>query len=74
MTRASRHTRFHLVGWVFFLICSLLFLYTAVRDGDTILALASLVFLGGCIAFLIPLLFPGPEAGSGETDSIGKSR
>ena len=40
------------------MICALLFLYVAVREHDLVLALASLVFLCGCVAFLIPLLFP----------------
>jgi hypothetical protein len=56
MNHQEKDALFHLAGWVLFLICAFLFLYVAIRDRDLILALASLVFLAGCIAFLIPLL------------------
>ena len=56
MNHQVKDALFHLVGWVLFLVCAFLFLYVAIRDGDLVLALASLVFLAGCIAFLIPLL------------------
>jgi predicted membrane channel-forming protein YqfA (hemolysin III family) len=56
MNHQDNDALFHLVGWVLFLVCAFLFLYVAIRDGDVVLALASLVFLVGCIAFLIPLL------------------
>ncbi len=60
MNHEDKDAPFHLVGWILFLACAFLFLYVAIRDGDFVLALASLVFLAGCIAFLIPLLFRGP--------------
>ena len=56
---------FHIAGWVLFILCAVLFLFTALRDGDGVLALASLIFLAACILFLIPLMRPrrvGPEA------------
>jgi len=56
MNHQDKDALYHLVGWVLFLVCAFLFLYVAIRDGDLVLALASLVFLAGCIAFLIPLL------------------
>lgn len=56
-----------MAGWILFVLCAFLFLYSAVRDGDGILALASLVFLLGCILFLVPLVIPHKEAtGAGE--------
>lgn len=57
MNHQDKEAPFHLAGWVLFLVCAFLFLYVAARDSDLILALASLVFLSGCVAFLIPLLF-----------------
>jgi len=56
MNHQDKDAPFHLVGWILFLVCAFLFLYVAVRDSDLVLALASLVFLAGCVAFLIPLL------------------
>ena len=58
MAAKKRENRYHIAGWALFVLCAFLFLFSAVRDGDGVLALASLVFLLGCILFLIPLLFP----------------
>lgn len=58
MNHQNKDASFHLAGWVLFVVCASLFLYVAVRDGDMLMALASLVFLAGCVVFLIPLLFP----------------
>ena len=66
MNHQDKEAPFHLAGWVLFLLCAFLFLYVAVREHDVILALASLVFLAGCIAFLIPLVFP-VTADKGDT-------
>ena len=63
MPGRRRENRYHLAGWVLFLLCAALFLFSALRDGDGVLALASLVFLLGCVLFLIPLLFPHTETG-----------
>ncbi len=62
----KRENRYHLAGWVLFLLCAALFLFSAVRDGDGILALASLVFLLGCVLFLIPLVSPHAKTGKVE--------
>ncbi len=56
MNHHTKDAPFHIAGWILFLICAFLFLYVAVRDSDVILALASLLFLAGCVLFLIPLL------------------
>jgi hypothetical protein len=77
MNHQNKEAPFHLVGWILFLACAFLFLYVAVRDSDVILALASLVFLAGCIAFLIPLLMKDRKradlsSGDGPPDSVEK--
>ncbi len=61
MDHKNRDTPYHLAGWILFVVCSLLFLSAAFRDGDLVLGLASVVFLTGCVAFLIPLLAGPPE-------------
>jgi hypothetical protein len=45
--------RRELWGWLLFLLCSLLFLAAAIRDGDLLIAVASLVFLVACVLFLL---------------------
>lgn len=71
VNRPDKHTRYHLAGWILFVICALLFLYVAVRDSNLVMTLASLVFLAGCVAFLIPLLFPATSYK--ETSSTDKN-
>lgn len=73
MNHQGKDTPFHLTGWVLFLLCAFLFLYVAVRDRDLILTLASLVFLAGCVAFLIPLLFPASAGKDGTTEDEGNT-
>ena len=58
MNHQDKEAPYHLAGWVLFLACSFFFLYVALRDSDIVLVFASLLFLAGCVAFLIPLLFP----------------
>lgn len=64
MNHQDKDILFHLVGWILFLACAFLFLYVAMRDGDLVLALASLLFLAGCVVFLIPLLRKDRKGGS----------
>lgn len=47
------HDRRELWGWMLFLLCSLLFLAAAIRDGDLLIGVASLVFLVACVLFLL---------------------
>lgn len=50
------HTYFHLIGWLLFLVCAVLFVVSGLRAGDRLLVAGSLVFLIACIAFIIPTL------------------
>jgi len=54
--------RFHLTGWLLFLVCAILFIMQNLLHSDLVGLIGSVVFLLGCIAFLIPLVFtPGKE-------------
>ncbi len=56
----KRHTRtFEITGWLLFVVCAALFIVAGVRDRDMVTLAASIVFLGACIVFLIPLVFRG---------------
>jgi choline-glycine betaine transporter len=43
-------------GWILFLICSVLFIISGVRTGDVVTIVASVMFLLGCVVFVIPLI------------------
>jgi len=53
----ERESRFQLVGWVFFLVCSFLFIANSVITGSLIGLAGSIVFLLGCVVFLIPFMW-----------------
>jgi predicted membrane channel-forming protein YqfA (hemolysin III family) len=52
----TRETKFHLWGWIFFVICALLFIASSIRNHDVLALVASFLFLVGCVIFMIPLV------------------
>ena len=52
----SRESKFNLWGWFLFLICAVLFVTSAVMNGDIYYLIGSIVFLFACLIFLFPLL------------------
>ncbi len=46
-------------GWVLFLLSALAFTAAAIRDGDVLVAVASLLFLAACVLFLSPYVRRG---------------
>lgn len=54
----SEHTvrRLHILGWGLFVASAVLFMAAAWRSGDAVAFLAAVVFLVGCVVFLLPLV------------------
>ena len=48
--------RFHLAGWLLFLVCAVFFIAQNLLHSDLMGLIGSIVFLLGCIAFLVPLI------------------
>ena len=48
--------QFHLLGWLLFLLCAILFIVQSLTDNQAMGLAGSVVFLLGCIVFLIPLI------------------
>ena len=46
---------YHLAGWLLFVVCALFFIAAALRDGDLLILIGSILFLLACMVFLIPL-------------------
>lgn len=44
----------HRLGWVLFLVSAVLFAISAIRSGDVLVLVASVVFGGACVLFLLP--------------------
>ena len=49
-------TRYHIAGWAIFVVCAVLFIVSALKSGDAIGLAGSIVFLLGCMVFIIPLI------------------
>ena len=47
--------KYHLAGWVLFLFCAVLFIAASIRNHDALSLAASILFLIGCVVFLVPL-------------------
>jgi predicted membrane channel-forming protein YqfA (hemolysin III family) len=58
MTEDSKFREFiyQLIGWILFLICAVLFTISSIQTGDPLMIAASVFFLLGCFAFIIPLI------------------
>jgi hypothetical protein len=54
--KKDKSLKAQLWGWVLFVICGLLFTIAGVRANDIVSIAASIVFLLGCVVFLIPLV------------------
>ena len=48
--------RFHLLGWLLFLVCAVFFIAQNLDASDAVGLIGSIVFLLGCFAFIIPLI------------------
>ncbi len=52
----QRERRFNLWGWIGFVVCAGFFIAASLRSGDWLALAASVIFLFGCLLFIIPLL------------------
>ncbi len=52
----KRERKFHLGGWVLFLVCAGFFITASVKDSNIPGLIGSIIFLAGCVVFIIPLM------------------
>ncbi len=52
----KRERKFHLWGWVLFLVCAGFFITSSVKDSNIPSLVGSIIFLAGCVVFIIPLM------------------
>jgi predicted membrane channel-forming protein YqfA (hemolysin III family) len=48
--------RYHLAGWLLFIICAVFFIAQSLTDNNMLGLSGSIIFFAGCVAFLIPLV------------------
>jgi predicted membrane channel-forming protein YqfA (hemolysin III family) len=49
-------SKFHLWGWILFVVCAGFFIASAVDSGSVIGLIGSIVFLFACLVFIAPLV------------------
>ena len=59
----NKDTKFNIFGWVVFIICSLFFLASSIKNKDIFSLIGSILFLFACFVFLVPLLKPSKPDG-----------
>ncbi len=58
----EREVKYHLAGWVLFILCALFFIASSIKNGDALALIGSVVFLLACLLFIVPLIWPEKEA------------
>ena len=53
--QAKRELKYHLAGWVLFVICAIFFMLSSLKSHDTLALIGSIIFMIACIIFLISL-------------------
>ena len=56
---SDRERKYHLLGWLLFIVCAGFFIASSLESGSVLGVIASVIFLVACIVFLIPLIFRG---------------
>ena len=54
--KKSREKKFHLLGWILFLVCAGFFIASNIDGGNTLGLAGSIIFLVGCLVFIFPLV------------------
>ena len=52
----KREERFHLWGWVLFLVCAGFFIASSIESNDILGLIGSIIFLIACVVFIVPLV------------------
>ena len=55
----NRERNFQLWGWILFLVCAGFFIASGVAGGDILSVAGSIIFLIGCVVFIVPLVMKG---------------
>ena len=59
----NRERNFHFWGWILFIVCAGFFIASGVAGGNILGVAGSIIFLVGCVVFIIPLVIKGKQDG-----------
>ena len=49
-----RNHKINLIGWILFVFSAFAFITSSLKSGDTVGLIGAVLFLAGCLTFLIP--------------------
>jgi predicted membrane channel-forming protein YqfA (hemolysin III family) len=52
----NREVKFHLWGWILFLVCAGFFIASSIASNNVLGLIASIIFLIACVVFIVPLV------------------
>jgi predicted membrane channel-forming protein YqfA (hemolysin III family) len=52
----NREMRFHLCGWILFLVCAGFFIASSIENNNILSLAGSIIFLIACLVFIVPLV------------------
>ncbi len=57
----DREMKFQPWGWILFIVCAGFFITSAIKADDILGLAGSIIFLIGCVLFIIPLVINGKQ-------------
>jgi hypothetical protein len=57
----NRERKFQLSGWILFIVCAGFFMASAINTDDILVLVGSIIFLSGCVVFIIPMVIKGKQ-------------
>jgi hypothetical protein len=57
----NRERKFQLSGWILFIVCAGFFIASAIKTDDILVLVGSIIFLSGCVIFIIPMVIKGKQ-------------
>jgi membrane protein DedA with SNARE-associated domain len=55
-SNGKREARFHLWGWLLFVVCAGFFIASSIESNDVLGLIGSIIFLIACVVFIVPLV------------------
>jgi len=52
----NREVKFHLWGWILFLVCAGFFIASSIESNNILSLVGSIIFLIACVVFIVPLV------------------
>ena len=62
ISKLKRKDRYALAGWLLFVLCAVFYLASSLKNHDPLAIIGSVLFLGACLVFMVPIVRPDKQA------------